>query len=183
MKLQLEQLKQSLPANHTIKDLESVIERTNQMMSDMRSMSYELSPPILYELGLEAALEWIVEGMRTLRDITITFTDDGQLKPLDETIKVLLFQAVRELLNNVTRHAKAKNVAISVARDNAMVVIQVNDDGIGFESSKVDASEEKAKGFGLYSIKERLRYIGGDLVVESALNRGSRITLQAPLII
>ena len=181
MKLQLEQLKQSLPANHTIKDLESVIEKTNQMMSDMRAMSYELSPPILYELGLEAALEWIVDEMNSLQTVTITFTDDGQVKPLEETIKVLLFQAVRELLNNVTRHAKAKNVMMSVARDNAMAVIQVNDDGIGFEASKVDASEENAKGFGLYSIKERLRYIGGDLLIESAVNRGSRITLKAPL--
>jgi PAS domain S-box-containing protein len=181
MKLQLEQMKKSLSSNHTIKNLESVIGRTNQMMSDMRSMSYELSPPILYELGLEAALEWIVEEMRTLHPITITLNDDGQVKPLDETTKVLLFQAARELLHNVRRHAKAQNVEIFLARDNAMVVIQVNDDGIGFEGSEVDASREKTQGFGLYSIKERLKYIGGDLDVESALNRGARITLKAPL--
>ena len=181
MKLQLEQLKKSLPSNHTIKTLESAIERINQMMSDMRSMSYELSPPILYELGLEAALEWIVEEMRTLLAITITFNDDGQVKPLAETTIVLLFQAVRELLNNVTRHAKAQNVEVFVARDNGMVVIQVNDDGIGFEGSAVDPSKEKNQGFGLYSIKERLKYIGGDLDIESARNRGARITLQAPL--
>jgi PAS domain S-box-containing protein len=181
MKLRLEQLKKSSPANHTVTTLESVIERTNQMMSDMRSMSYELSPPILYELGLEAALGWIVEEMRTLHAINSTFTDDGQVKPLEETTKILLFQAVRELLHNVTRHAKAQNVEICIERDNAMVVIQVNDDGIGFEDSAVDASREKNRGFGLYSIKERLKYIGGDLDVESARNRGARIILKAPL--
>jgi PAS domain S-box-containing protein len=181
MKLHLEQLKKPSPSNHTIKTLESAIERINQMMSDMRSMSYELSPPILYELGLEAALEWIVEEMRTLLAITITFNDDGQVKPLAETTIVLLFQAVRELLNNVTRHAKAQNVEVFVARDNGMVVIQVNDDGIGFEGSAVDPSKEKTQGFGLYSIKERLKYIGGDLDIESARNRGARIRLQAPI--
>ena len=181
MKLHLEQLKKPSPSNHTIKTLESAIERINQMMSDMRSMSYELSPPILYELGLEAALEWIIEEMRTIHPVTITFHDDGQAKPLDESTKVLLFQAVRELLHNVTRHAKAHNVEISVARDNAMVIIQVNDDGIGFEGSEADKSKEKTQGFGLYSIKERLRYSGGNLAVESALNRGARITLKAPL--
>ena len=181
MKLQLEQLKDASPSHHTIKDLNNVIERTNQMMRDMRSMSYELSPAILYELGFEAALEWIAEEMRTRRALTITFNDDGQVKPLDETTSVLLFQAVRELLNNVTRHAKAHNVEIFVARDNGMVVVQVNDDGIGFESSAVDASKEKTQGFGLYSIKERLRYIGGDLAVESARHHGARITLKAPL--
>ena len=181
IKLHLEKLKKSLPSNHTIKILESVIESVNQMMGDMRSMSYELSPPILYELGLIAALQWIVEEMRTLRNINITFNDDGQLKPLEATTNVLLFQAVRELLNNITRHAKAQNVEVFVARDNAMVVIQVNDDGIGFEGAEVDASREKNQGFGLYSIKERVRYIGGDLDIESALNRGSRITLKAPL--
>jgi PAS domain S-box-containing protein len=181
MKLQLEQLKKSSPAPHTITTLESVIERTNQMMSDMRSMSYELSPPILYELGLEAALEWIIEEMRTLRGFTITFTDDGQVKPLNDTTKVLLFQAVRELLNNVTRHAQSQNAEVFLARENGMVVIQVNDDGVGFEGSAADASKGKTQGFGLYSIKERLHYIGGDLAVESARNRGARITLKAPL--
>ena len=180
MKLQLEQMKKSLSSHHTITTLESVIERTNQMMRDMRSMSYELSPPILYELGLKAALEWIVEEMRTLRPLTITLTDDGQVRSLDETTNVLLFRAVRELLNNVTRHAQAHNIEVFLARDNGMVVIQVNDDGIGFEGSAADASKEKNQGFGLYSIKERLRYIGGDLAVESARNRGSRITLKAP---
>jgi signal transduction histidine kinase len=161
--------------------MESVIERTNQMMSDIRSMSYELSPPILYELGLEAALEWIVEEMRTLNAITTTFKNDGKEKPLDETTKILLFQAVRELLNNVTRHAQSQNVEVFLARENGMVVIQVNDDGIGFEGSEADASKEKTQGFGLYSIKERLHYIGGNLAVESARNRGARITLKAPL--
>jgi len=180
MKLQLEQMKQSLPSKHIITAMENVIERTNQMMRDMRSMSYELSPPILYELGLKAALEWIVEEMRTLRPLTITLTDDGQVRSLDETTNVLLFRAVRELLNNVTRHAQAHNIEVFLARDNGMVVIQVNDDGIGFEGSAADASKEKNQGFGLYSIKERLRYIGGDLAVESARNRGSRITLKAP---
>jgi len=181
MKLQLEQLKKSSPAPHTITTLERVIARTNQMMSDMRTMSYELSPPILYELGLEAALEWIIEEMRTLRGFTITFTDDGQVKPLNDTTKVLLFQAVRELLNNVTRHAQSQNAEVFLARENGMVVIQVNDDGVGFEGSAADASKGKTQGFGLYSIKERLHYIGGDLAVESARNRGARITLKAPL--
>ena len=181
MKLQLEQMKKSLSSHHTITTLESVIERTNQMMSDMRSMSYELSPPILYELGLEAALEWIVEEMRTLNAITTTFKNDGKEKPLDETTKILLFQAVRELLNNVTRHAQSQNAEVFLARENGMAVIQVNDDGVGFEGSAADASKEKTQGFGLYSIKERLHYIGGNLAVESARNRGARITLKAPL--
>jgi len=181
MKLQLEQLKRSLPANDHMKTLESAIEITNQMMSDIRSISYNLSPPILYEFGLETALEWMVEEMRTLRTINITFNDDGQVKPLDETTKVLLFQAARELLNNVIRHAKAKNVETFVGRDDTMVVIRINDDGIGFEGSELDTSREKNQGFGLYSIKERLRYIGGDITIQSACNSGTRITLKAPL--
>ena len=144
-------------------------------------MSYELSPPILYELGLEAALEWILEEMKTLKAVTTTFTDDGQPKPLDEAVKVLLFQAVRELLTNVARHAKAHNAEVSIARNKTMVVIHVTDDGIGFEKSTGDTPREKAEGFGLYSIKERLRYIGGDFTVTSARNRGTSITLKAPL--
>ena len=131
--------------------------------------------------GEEAALEWILEEMRTIQAVTTTFTDDGQPKPLEEAVKVLLFQAVRELLNNIARHAKAKNTEVSIARNKTMVLIQVNDDGIGFEGSKGDTSKEKVEGFGLYSIKERLQYIGGTFTVESARNRGSSITLKAPL--
>ena len=119
--------------------------------------------------------------MKTLEAVTTTFTDDGQPKPLDEAVKVLLFQAVRELLTNVARHAKAHNAEVSIARNKTMVVIQVNDDGIGFDTSQGDTAGEKVQGFGLYSIKERLRYIGGDFTLESARNRGTNITLKAPL--
>ena len=181
IKLQLEQLKKSFPEKGVVNTLENVIDKTNRMMRNMRTMSYELSPPILYELGLKAALEWIVEEMSTTHAISITFHDDGEPKPLKETTNVLLFQAVRELLNNVVRHAKAKNVKITLAKDNSMVVVHVSDDGVGFVNGEPDPSREKNQGFGLYSIKERLKYIDGMIDVESKYNHGVNITLKVPI--
>ena len=181
LKLLLEHLKQSLSSKDTHKTLVSIIKKANQLMTDTRSLTYELSPPILYELGFEAAVEWLVGEINNTHTTTITLEDDGQAKLLDETTTVLLFQAVRELLNNITKHAEARTAKVSIERDAARIVIKVNDDGVGVKGVEVDLLKGKSLGFGLYSIRERLKYLGGDLDIKSALNRGTQITIKVPI--
>jgi len=155
-------------------------ELIDQAIQYTRSLTFELSPPILYELGLEAALEWLCEqtekhGIKTL------FASNAQAKPLTDDIRMMLFQAVRELLMNVVKHARAKEVKVSVGRDEDHIRIEVDDDGRGFNVKKAKPPGSTMKGFGLFNINERLDYIGGALEIESQENRGTRITLTAPL--
>ena len=108
LKLKIEILSKSLDAPHcsgTVKEINAIIEN---LIRDTRSLTFELSPPILYQLGLSAALEWLFEQMHQQYGLAIAFEDDKSLQQLDDDIRVLLFRGVRELLINVAKHAQAE---------------------------------------------------------------------------
>ncbi len=146
-----------------------------------RSLTFEISPPVLYELGFEAAVEWLLRKARKQQGLKTDFQTDGYKKPLDETVCVFLFQAVRELLVNVAKHAHAKNVTVSVYSRNEHIQVAVADDGVGFDTKKSESLQPNPAGFGLFSIRERLSYIGGNLKIHSAPGKGTEITITAPL--
>jgi signal transduction histidine kinase len=144
-----------------------------------RSLSFDLSPPVLHDLGLEAALEWLTERTEQEHAIKFGFEDDRKEKPLDENLRNLLFIMARELVVNVVKHAKAKDAKISVWREGEQIQIEVQDQGRGFEAS--NSVPDNEGGFGLFSIRERLRYFGGRLAIQSHPGSGTRVRITAPL--
>ena len=161
--------------------LKEVVDIIEQTIKDTRSLTFELSPPILYQFGLEAALEWLVDQMKKQYGMAIHFENDKKAKPLEESVLILLFQAVRELLINVTKHAKAQKVKVVSCKYDEKIKITVEDDGIGFTVSNNGSSNYRNDGFGLFSIEERLDGLGGNLEIESEPGRGTCITITAPL--
>jgi signal transduction histidine kinase len=161
--------------------LEDVRILLEQAIQYTRTLTFDLSPPILYELGLEAALQWLVEQAQKQHGLAAQFEDDGQRKPLENDIRVLLFQAARELLVNVAKHAHARRVRLSVWRSPGRINIVLEDDGVGFESQRDRPGEARSAGFGLFNIRERLDHLGGRITMESQPGQGTRVTLQAPL--
>ena len=91
------------------------------------------------------------------------------------------FQATRELLNNIVKHAQAAHVDISITRRNGHVQIEVSDDGIGFDPSTIAPPSKESGRFGLFNIRERLGGLNGSMEIDSHPRRGTRITLRAPL--
>jgi signal transduction histidine kinase len=145
-------------------------------------LTFDLSFPILYELGFEAAVAaWLVDQIQEKHGITTEFEEDKQPKPLDDDVRVLLFRDVRELLINVVKHANAKKVKVSIRKVGSEMYVSVEDDGRGFDTKKVAATAAKKGGFGLFSIRERLEQLGGHLEIESAPGCGTKATLIAPL--
>ena len=142
-------------------------------------MTFELSPPILYDLGFEAAVEWLAELIQEQQGITIKVQADRSAKLMNDEIRVILFQTVRELLANVVKHASAKNIRIFIAREDTTLQVKIEDDGLGMGIS-ADAANGPI-GFGFFSIGERLKYLGGHLEVVSEPGWGTRVTLQVPL--
>ena len=161
--------------------LDEVRDLVGQAAKDARSLTFDLSPPVLHELGLEAALEWLAEDMGKKHGLTVAFEDDQAPKPLAEARRIILFRAVRELLTNVTKHAHARRATVSVSRTDEHVRITVEDDGVGFDPQCVHAHEDLEGGFGLFSIRERLDYLGGRMEIRSGSGRGTCVTLTAPL--
>jgi PAS domain S-box-containing protein len=179
--MKLDLLKHSLSTNDDIKPLEEVKNSIQQMITDTRLLTFELSPPILYESNLESALDSLIERMHEQYGIMVTLKNDRQEKLLDDDIKVFLFQAVRELLINVVKHAQAKSVSISIQKENTRIRIHVEDDGVGFIPPSNYFSQDKSKGFGLFSIRERLSYVGGSLEIKSQPGHVTKITILSPL--
>nr|HID59599.1 PAS domain S-box protein [Desulfobacterales bacterium] len=180
-KIKLEVLRESLSSTGLASAIEEICELIEQTIQDTRSLTLELSPHILYELGFVPAVEWLTEQIQQQNDIMIHLEDDGKPKPLADDIGFLLFRAVRELLINVTKHAQARCVNVSLVRDGNELRINVEDDGTGFKACEIGSQMNRTGGFGLFSIRERLSHFDGHLEVASEPGQGTKVTLVIPL--
>lgn len=160
-------------------EISSLIENTIQ---ETRSLVYELSPPVLYELGFEPAVQWLAEHLLEQQNIKLKFEDDQQHKSLDKDFRVVLFQAVRELLMNIVKHSQAKRVKISIKRKGKLIKILVQDDGVGINANILNSEMAHGGGFGLFNIRERLNLMGGQIDIASSSKMGTKIILTAPLL-
>jgi PAS domain S-box-containing protein len=149
-------------------------------IQDARSLIFDLSPPVLYELGFAAALEWLAERIQEQFHVPVEFESRFKDPELKNDQQVILFQVVRELLINVGKHSRASQAKIILSHEGPSLKIQVNDDGVGFDASQIFAPREEKSGFGFFSMRERLNYLGGKLEVKSKPGQGSQIILTVP---
>ncbi len=162
-------------------EMQSAMEVLEGAIAQTRSLTTELSPPVLYELGYAAALEWIGEKTGRENGLSVECDTSGAGPEPSMDVKVLLFQSVREALRNVVKHASARRVSIAAAGKDGRIVTTVEDDGAGFDPSAAERESSSGGHWGLFSIRERLGRIGGSLGIESSPGRGTRITMDAPL--
>jgi len=163
------------------KALEYVKQQIDESIRQTRSLTFELSPTTLHTFGLEAAVEELAEQYGQRSDFQYHFEATEEEKPLSEQIKALLYRASRELLTNISKHAQASNVFIRIDRTDGSIRIVVTDDGKGFEIARLEEIIPQQRGFGLFSIRERLTHVGGTFAIESKPGQGTRVTLVAPL--
>ena len=179
-KIKLGVLQKTVTAPEQAKNLSEVRELIETMIQDTRSLTFELSLPVLYELGFEAAVEWFAKHIRSQHGIMVDVQKDLVPVPMDDEIKVLLFRSVRELMINIVKHAHASNARVTIRRENDHINIEVEDDGVGIKDIQRDPQLKSISGFGLFSIRERLNYLGGQVQVESNNGQGTKITLMVP---
>lgn len=156
-------------------------ELVDQSVGAIRSLTFELSSPLLYELGLEAALQALTEQVGERHAITCTFDTDPLPKPLTDDSNVVLYHVVRELLFNVVKHSEARRARVTVRATEGNIRITVRDDGVGIDTTGFGETFGSSGGFGLFSIHERLNHLGGSLAIESDSGNGTRVVVTAPL--
>lgn len=183
IKMKLETLlKKEETGDELMASLRRMLEETSGLMAMTRGFTFELSYPILYEFGLEAAMdEWLREEIREKHGLKTAFNDDSEDKPLEDDMRSFLFGAFRELLVNVIKHAEAKKINVAVSREGDKIAICVRDDGVGFDCAQRRPVLAKGSGFGLFGIRDRLEYLGGDFKIESEVGCGTVVVLRAPL--
>jgi len=163
---------------------QQAISETAELLDDAiqtsRSLTSELSPPILREGGLVPALEWLVRWMRDKHGMSVGLTVRDDVHPSSEEIVLLLFQAARELLFNVVKHAYTKTANLELSQTDTHIEIVVKDDGVGFDPSQIRGEHGNSGGFGLFSIRERIGLLGGKMEIDSAHGKGSRFRLSIP---
>jgi len=146
-----------------------------------RTLTYELSPPFLGEQGLLPALEWLARWKQAKHGLRVGLQVDKGLPPIPEDQTILLFQAVRELLFNVVKHAGTTAAQLSVRQAGDDLQIVVTDEGEGFDPTRLRVAGGESGGYGLLSLHERLGLLGGRLEIQSGPGLGSRFTLTVPL--
>ncbi len=181
-KLRLETADASADSAEVAKVLKETCEMLGEAIEEVRALTFELSSPILHELGFETAVkDWLSEQIQQKHSIETEFEDDGKSKVMDDDIRTVLFRDVRELLMNVVKHSQAGKVKVSIRKADKHITVSVEDDGCGFDLEKINGTATGKAGFGLFSIQERLKELGGHLDIKSRRGKGTFVTLSAPL--
>lgn len=151
----------------------------DQTIRYTRNLTFEISPPALYELGLEAAIDGLAERFRQKHGLAVRVETDAGIGALGSDVVVLLYKSVQELLINVMKHARAGSVAVRIGRAGDCIRVEVEDDGCGFDA---DSLEFRGAGehFGLFNIRERIQYLGGVMEIRSTPGTGTAVVLLTP---
>ncbi len=159
---------------------EKVAELIDEAIETSRSLTSELSPPMLCHGGLLPSLKWLTRWFSDRHGLTVELIAEDDMDPVPEEVVVLLFQSIRELLFNVVKHAAVKTARVEVIQLDGRIHVSVFDKGLGFDPGQLRAEGGSSGGFGLFSISERLSFLGGKMEINSTPGQGSSFNLVIP---
>ncbi len=159
------------------KEIEDLIDES---IKSSRSLTAELSPPILHDAGLNAGLEWLGRRMADSHGLFVDLKADP-IGPLPDDLTILIFESVRELLFNIVKHAKILLASVTLHCIDGSLQVTVSDRGVGFDPDSLPLAGESGRGFGLFGIHERVELFGGTMEIASSPGKGSRLAISVPL--
>ncbi len=161
----------------TLEEMRSLLDRT---IRATRSLTVEISPPVLYELGLTPALRWLGDQFTRKHALAVEVSaEDGA--SADGAVQTTVFKAVREFLLNTVKHSGARRAVVSLASRDGRLEVRYRDDGAGFDPAIVDGMGARADTFGLFNVRERCEYLGGRVEFDARPGRGVDFRLELPL--
>lgn len=160
--------------------LERLAALLDEAIEATRSLSAELSPPVLQQEGLLAALDWLARHVAKTHNLTLDMDLPDTLAVPEANLRTLLFRSVRELVFNVAKHADVDTASLRARQDNDLCVIEVWDEGTGFDPDQLDDADPHGH-LGLFSIRERIDLVGGSFTIDSAPGEGTHATITVPL--
>ncbi|MGZ8413697.1 MAG: sensor histidine kinase [Gemmatirosa sp.] len=160
----------------TLRDLR---EQTGELLEEVRLLSHAIHPRVLDDLGLVPALEWLARRTRehTALDVQVDAELAGDSVAMSDATAAALYRVAQESLRNVERHAAARSAHLTLREDAGDVILEVADDGRGFDLAEAEA---RRPGMGLFSMRERLGLVGGTFEVQTSSGRGTRVRARAP---
>jgi signal transduction histidine kinase len=178
IKIKLQRLRADAMLSGHGRALDDLIQLSDQAIRYTRDLTFDLSPPMLYELGLGPTLEWLAERTSGEEGLEVSVRDRCRAD-LPDDLKVMLWKSARELVHNVVKHSGARRADILLESDGDRILLSVADDGCGFDRERV--REDSEDRFGLYSIEERIQQLGGRMTVSATPDHGATVGLEVPL--
>jgi signal transduction histidine kinase len=149
-------------------------------LADLHRVIYDLRPSVLDDLGLVPAIRWLVAHRFASSPVTVRLEVDGFAGRLPPEVETALFRVVQEALTNIDRHAHAEQVLVQLSAGEDRLLIEIEDDGVGFEPGSVVEPAAGGRGLGLLGLRERVELLGGTCEVESAPGHGTRVLVSVP---
>ncbi len=162
-------------ARQSLDELETLSEQT---IENLRRLTRALRPIYLEDLGLVTALEMLARETSNNKSLSVDFQKEGQERRLAGEVELVLYRIAQEALNNVIRHANADNATLHIAYEDKEIQLEVRDNGVGFQIPSSPTDFAPSGHFGLLGMHERAELIGARLKIESALGKGTRLTVR-----
>lgn len=156
----------------------SMSKKLTELLSELRSLSHELMPRNLGDVSLIGPMRELIGEFHEKADFQVTFSERSVPEKIPSTIMTTLFRLLQESLSNITKHAKANYVFVTLVGTEQGIELTVQDDGVGFDPAFVSG---KRKSVGMLGMKERLRLLGGTMQIDSRPNHGTTLTFTIPL--
>ncbi len=170
----LAQMKHDDASREIVENTELVI---NEAIKSLKEISDNLSPHILNNFGLVRALNNFINKINITKTIRINLTSDLKEERFDSNVEVVLYRVICELINNTIKHAQAKKIDISLAKDEKYLTIVYKDDGKGFDVAKV-IEQPASSGMGFSNIYSRINSLKGEINIESGHKKGTLVTIK-----
>jgi len=168
----LDELKKKSPSTEFSRGLEELDETIKKFKRGTRSVISDLVPPVLYNVGFAAAVDSLAVDFKQRHQISIRLEDAWQDYPLNQEIAIFLYKAVREFIMNARKHGGADEILIALTRRDDTLAVTVQDNGSGFESETNPLTPSADAGFGLFNVKNRAEYYGGDMAIGKSTDLG-----------
>ncbi|HYK91977.1 MAG TPA: ATP-binding protein [Acidobacteriota bacterium] len=164
-----------------IDPLQTILPMLQTIFDEVRRIQADLRPPLLDDIGLEAAVSWSCRQLQeTYRDIHVETRLFGELS-IPEHLKTVIFRVVQEGLTNIAKHSRAHNASVTLRRKRDLIELTIKDDGEGFKLEDLSGMEETRRGIGISSMKERTELVGGEFEIESSAGKGTTLKASWPI--
>lgn len=151
------------------------------LLDNVRRMIFDLRPTVLDDLGLLSALRWYAEERLRPLGVRVRVEISGAERRLPAQVETALFRVVQEAVTNIAKHAEAENAVLSIDFGDSAILIEIEDDGKGFDVQAFARSTDKGRGLGLLGMRERITLLGGSISIDSEPGGGTRLKIEVPL--
>ena len=181
-KMKINELKKNTQLKTFGEDLLFIEKHISEVLKNSRKITYDLSPPVLYQLGIIEALNWLLENTETTHNITCKIISNVNNVNLDDVKAILLYRSIQEVVKNAVKYANATLFTLDIDKTTDGLSIIFKDNGAGFDTSLLnDYQNHSGSGFGLFAVQERIRNIQGEFKITSKINAGTSVNIFIPL--